>query len=83
MGHTRRGAGAGWRRATELVWESPRVVYGQAARARRLFCNQIYNYNCKLTLSNGPESRSYGISINYHSNLRADVDSAYNRSHDR
>lgn len=52
------------------VWESPRVVYGQAgARARRLFCNEIYNYNCKLTLSSGPESRSYGISINYRFNL--------------
>lgn len=46
------------------------VVYGQAARARRLFCNEIYNYNCKLTLSSGPESRSYGISINYRFNLR-------------
>lgn len=41
-----------------------------AARARRLFCNEIYNYNCKLTLSSGPESRSYGISINYRFNLR-------------
>lgn len=40
------------------------------ARAARLFCNQIYNYNCKLTLSSGPESRSYGISINYRFNLR-------------
>lgn len=52
------------------MWESPRVVYGQAgARARRLFCNEIYYYNCKLTLSSGPESRSYGISINYRFNL--------------
>lgn len=55
------------------VWESPRVVCGQAARAR-LFCNQIYNYNCKLSLSAALVSRSYGISINYRSNLRADVD---------
>lgn len=46
-----------------------RVVCGQAARARRLFCNEIYNYNCKLTLSSRPESRSYGISINYRYNL--------------
>lgn len=52
------------------MWETPRVVYGQAgARARRLFCNEIYNYNCKLTLSSGPESRSNGISINYRFNL--------------
>lgn len=46
-----------------------RVVCGQAAHAARLFCNEIYNYNCKLTLSSGPESRSYGISINYRYNL--------------
>lgn len=61
-------------RVTFTVWELPRVVCGQAARAR-LFCNEIYNYNCKLTLSSGAESRSYGISINYRSNLSADVDS--------
>lgn len=51
------------------VCGSHRVVCGQAARASRLFCNEIYNYNCKLTLSSGPESRSYGISINYRYNL--------------
>lgn len=65
--HTARGRAAD---VSRCVWESPRVVYGQAgARARRLFCNEIYNYNCKLTLSSGPESRSYGISINYRFNL--------------
>lgn len=37
--------------------------------ACRLFCNEIYNYNCKLSLSSGSVSRSYGISINYHFNL--------------
>jgi hypothetical protein len=55
---------------------------GPAARARRLFCNKIYNYNCKLTLSSGPESRSYGISINYRFNL-SPMSTTYNRSHDR
>lgn len=68
------GKGPGPAHSWRAVWQSPRVVYGQAARARRLFCNQIYNYNCKLTLSAALESRSYGISINYRSNLRADVD---------
>lgn len=67
------GHSAGFRRAGgEAAASCGRLVSlcPRPARARRLFCNEIYNYNCKLTLSSGPESRSYGISINYRFNLR-------------
>lgn len=68
------------------VWVLPRVVYGQAGRARRaeLFRNEIYNCDrCELTLSGRPTKlgrMESALIIAFNLSMMPAV---HNRSHDR